>query len=269
MKKLVAFDLDGTLALSKQPLGDAMAALLGQLLGVADVAVITGGDWPQLQKQVASRLPKDADISRMWIMPTTGSKLYRYDGAKWNAVYADNFSAEEGEKIRHALDKAVTDAGLKGEKIWGEQIEDRGSQITFSGLGQEAPLDAKNGWDPDRKKRESLQKTLRAELPELSINLGGATSVDITRKGVDKAYAMNRLAEESGIPTTQMLFLGDATYPGGNDAPVPEAGIDTVTVRDPEDTISVITGVVNSRRWKNGSRNSRSAGMRRNRTKSK
>ena len=245
MKKLVAFDLDGTLALSKQPLEKEMSDLLGKLLGVADVAVITGGDWPQLEKQVASRLPKDADLKRLWIMPTTGSKLFRAaDGRTWKPVYEDNFDRAEGEKIRHALDKAVTDAGLKGEKVWGEQIEDRGSQITFSGLGQEAPLDAKNGWDPDRKKREALQKTLRAELPELSINLGGATSVDITRKGVDKAYAMRRLAEESGIPTAEMLFMGDATYPGGNDAPVPEAGIDTITVRDVKDTEVAVAAVV-------------------------
>ncbi len=245
MKRLVAFDLDGTLALSKQPIAPDMANRLGRLLAVADVAVISGGDWPQFEKQVVSRLPADADVKRLWIMPTTGSKLYRnVDGAGWKAIYADNFSKDEGEKIRHALDTAVTNAGLKGEKIWGEQIEDRGSQITFSGLGQEAPLDAKKGWDPDMKKRQALQATLRAELPDLSINLGGTTSVDITRKGVDKAFAMRRLAEASGIPTEEMLFMGDATYPGGNDAPVPEAGMDTVTVRDVQETLSVIDGVV-------------------------
>ncbi len=245
MKRLVAFDLDGTLALSKQPLKDDMAATLGRLLAVAEVAVISGGDWPQFEKQVVSRLPADAQVSRLWIMPTTGSKLYRApDGKTWAAVYADNFDEAESRKIRDALTKAVHDAGLTGEKIWGEQIEDRGSQVTFSGLGQEAPLDAKSAWDPDLKKRQSLQKTLRGELPELSINLGGSTSIDITRKGVDKAYAMHRLAKESDIPVEEMLFLGDATYPGGNDAPVPEAGIDTVTVRDATETLAVVAGLI-------------------------
>ncbi len=245
MKRLLAFDLDGTLAQSKQPIEQAMSDLLGQLLGVVDVAVISGGDWPQFEKQVVAKLPKDADVRRLWIMPTTGAKLYRAaDGRTWQPVYADNFSKDEGEQIRAALDQAVSDAGLTGEKIWGEQIEDRGSQITFSGLGQEAPLDAKQGWDPDMKKRQALQQTLRAQLPELSINLGGTTSVDITRKGVDKAYAMDRLAKESGIPTKEMLFMGDATYPGGNDAPVPAAGIDTITVRDVKDTEVAVAAVI-------------------------
>ena len=244
MKSLVSFDLDGTLAESKQPIAPSMAKLLADLLEVVDVAVISGGDWPQFEKQVIARLRKSADVSRLYIMPTTGSKLYRAADGKWSAVYADNFTKDEGEKIRSALDKAVTAAGLKGERIWGEQIEDRGSQITFSGLGQEAPLNAKSQWDPDQKKRKALQATLRKELPELSINLGGTTSVDITQKGVDKAYAMHRLAKESGVAVEQMLFMGDATYPGGNDAPVPEAGMDTITVRDPKDTEIAIATVI-------------------------
>ena len=244
MKKLVAFDLDGTLAQSKQPIDADMARLLADLLDVAAVAVISGGDWPQFEKQVIARLPKSAKVQRLFIMPTTGSKLYRATDGKWAAVYADNFTEDEGEKIRAALDKAVAAAGLKGEKIWGEQVEDRGSQITFSGLGQEAPLDAKSVWDPDQKKRKALQATLRQALPDLSINLGGTTSVDITQKGVDKAYAMRRLAKESGVPTEDMLFMGDATYPGGNDAPVPEAGMDTITVRDARDCQTAIAAVV-------------------------
>lgn len=244
MKRLVAFDLDGTLAKSKQAIEPAMAQLFARLLEVAQVAVISGGDWPQFQKQVIGRLPDDADVSKLWIMPTTGSKLYRNAGEGWRAVYAHDFTPEERDKILKALKIAVADAGLTGEKTWGEQIEDRGSQITFSGLGQDAPLEAKSAWDPDAKKRKALQASLRTALPELSINLGGTTSIDITQKGVDKAYAMRRLAVESGTGTADMLFMGDATYPGGNDAPVPEAGIDTITVRDADDCRTAITAVI-------------------------
>lgn len=157
MKKLVAFDLDGTLADSKQPIGEDMARLLADLLKVADVAVISGGDWPQFEKQVVGRMLTDSEFKRLWIMPTTGAKLYRPDAqGAWQPVYADDFSADERQKILDALDKAVTDTGLKAEKTWGEQIEDRGTQITFSGLGQQAPLDAKTAWDPDFTKRKKL-----------------------------------------------------------------------------------------------------------------
>jgi phosphomannomutase len=243
MKRLIAFDLDGTLAESKQPIQEPMARLLARLTHVADVAVISGGDWPQFETQVVARMPADADLTRLFILPTTGTKLYRYDGT-WKAIYAEVFSDAEKHAILAALDRAVADAGLKGERTWGEQIEDRGSQITFSALGQQAPLDAKQAWDPDIAKRKALQATLRAALPDLSINVGGSTSIDITRQGIDKAYGMRRLAENSGVPPEQMLFFGDAIYPGGNDDPVRAAGIDSVCVRDVHETATAVSAVI-------------------------
>lgn len=244
MKQLIAFDLDGTLALSKQPIGEEMAGLLKALLDVAHVAVISGGDWPQFEKQVVARLPAGSDLSRLFILPTTGTKLYRYQGGEWARVYADDFSADERQRIIAALGKAADETGLAEPRTWGETIEDRGSQITFSGLGQQAPLDAKDAWDPDRAKRRRLQAALKPMLPGLSINIGGSTSIDITREGIDKAYGMRRLSEASGIGWDAMLFMGDATYPGGNDAPVRDAGIDTIPVRDVADTCTAIRAVI-------------------------
>ncbi len=243
MKQMIVFDLDGTLAESKQPIGKPMAEILKALLDVASVAVISGGDWPQFQTQVIAQLPQGTGLDKLFIMPTTGTKLYRFVG-KWLPVYAELFNSDERDEILSALDQASVSAGLSDNKIWGEKIEDRGSQITFSGLGQEAPIDAKKAWDPDFSKRKVLQAALQKQLPDLSINVGGSTSIDITRKGIDKAYGMRKLAEHSGIATDEMLFLGDAIYPGGNDYAVRAAGIDTVKVRDAEETLSVITGII-------------------------
>lgn len=244
MKKLIAFDLDGTLAESKQPIGDEMADLLTGLLRVADVAVISGGDWPQFEQQVIGRMPKGAAFSRLWIMPTTGAKLYRHEaGGGWQPVYADDFSGAERQQILDALDKAVEQSGLKEPRTWGRQIEDRGTQITFSGLGQEAPLDAKTAWDPDFAKRKALQAALKPLLPGLSVNVGGSTSVDITREGVDKGWGLRRLARESGVGLDEMIFLGDAIYPGGNDYPAQEAGVPSIKVRDPADTATAIRAI--------------------------
>ena len=244
MKWLVAFDLDGTLAESKRPLSEDMAAIIARLLAVTDVAVISGGDWPQFEKQVASRLPADAALDRLWLMPTTGTKLYRFIDGAWCVVYAELFDAAEKAKIRAAFDRALADAGLADERIWGERIEDRGSQITFSALGQQAPLEAKEKWDPDFAKRKVIQADLRQRLPGLAINMGGATSIDITREGVDKAYGLKRLRDESGIALDAMMFVGDAIFPGGNDYPAKELGLDTVRVRDPQETLAVIATVV-------------------------
>lgn len=244
MKKLVAFDLDGTLALSKQPLKDDMGETLADLLTVADVAVISGGDWPQFEKQVASRLPERADRSRLWLMPTTGTKLYVHKDGAWQTIYAELFDESEKQKIITAFGESLEATGFVPEQTWGERIEDRGSQITFSALGQEAPIEAKEHWDPDFAKRKVIQADLRQRLPGLAINMGGATSIDITREGVDKGYGLRKLAAESGFDLSEMLFIGDAIFPGGNDYPAHEAGVDCVRVRDPQETISVVTAIV-------------------------
>ncbi|MBW6528086.1 HAD-IIB family hydrolase [Sphingomonas sp. RHCKR7] len=244
MKKLVAFDLDGTLALSKQALKDDMGETLADLLTVADVAVISGGDWPQFEKQVASRLPERADRDRLWLMPTTGTKLYVHRDGAWKTVYAELFDDAEKQKIIDAFGQSLEATGFVPEQTWGERIEDRGSQITFSALGQQAPLEAKESWDPDFAKRKVIQADLRQRLPGLAINMGGATSIDITREGVDKGYGLRKLATESGIQLGEMLFIGDAIFPGGNDYPAHEAGVDCVRVRDPQETISVVTAIV-------------------------
>nr|POE72495.1 phosphomannomutase 2 [Quercus suber] len=244
MISLVAFDLDGTLAESKQPLLETMGDALSDLLAVAHVAVISGGDWPQFHKQIVSRLPARADVSKLWLMPTTGTKLYTFQNGVWAAVYADLFSSSERAEILTAFDAALTATGFTPEQTWGERIEDRGSQITFSALGQLAPIAAKHSWDPDFAKRRVIQADLYQRLPNLSINMGGATSIDITQKGVDKGYGLKRLRDASGIPLDEMMFIGDAIFPGGNDHPAKEIGLKTVRVRDPDGTLAAIAAIV-------------------------
>lgn len=252
MLSLIAFDLDGTLAESKQPLKDSMGETLAQLLTHTPVAVISGGDWPQFQKQVASRLPPHADLSKLWLMPTTGTKLYTYSTSTqtWAPVYAELFTPEQRAHIISAFDESLRATNFVPEQTWGERIEDRGSQITFSALGQQAPVSAKEIWDPDFAKRRIIQADLKTRLPDLSINMGGATSIDITQKGVDKGYGLRKLSAASGIPLEEMMFIGDAIFPGGNDYPAKEIGLETVCVRDPEGTVAAVQGIMGCLRMK-------------------
>ena len=134
----------------------------------------------------------------------------------------------------------MAEAGLADDRSRGEKIEDRGSQITFSGLGQQAPLAAKSKWDPDLKKRSRLKAMLERRLPDVAVRIGGSTSIDITRPGIDKAYGIRKLIESTGFAMDEMLFIGDALYPGGNDAPVRDFGVATIAVRDVGDSKLVI-----------------------------
>jgi HAD superfamily hydrolase (TIGR01484 family) len=243
MKNLVVFDLDGTLAESKSSLDVEMAVLLARLVAVVKVAIISGGAWPQFEKQVLSRLAPKTQLQNLSILPTCGTKFYRFDGA-WQRLYSEDFSPDERTNVIGDLNKALDQSGFRAAKHWGDLIEDRGSQITFSALGQEAPLAEKQRWDPDFAKRRKIQAILAPLLPAFAINLGGSTSIDITRHGIDKAYGIRKLADILHVPIREMMFVGDALFPGGNDYPARQAGVVSIEVGNPQETKRVIEATI-------------------------
>ena len=243
MKKLIVFDLDGTLAESKSSLDAEMAELLSKLISVVKVAVISGGDWPQFDKQLLSNLPQDKSLKNLSLLPTCGTKFYEYKRA-WKKLYAEDFNAKEKEQITTALKSAIDKTGFKVEKTWGETIEDRGSQITYSALGQKAPIEEKKKWDPDFKKRKKIKAILDKSIPDFSVRLGGTTSVDITKPGIDKAYGIGKLRDILDVSIDEMIFIGDAIFPGGNDYPAKEAGVISIQVRDPDESKRVIEAII-------------------------
>ena len=243
MKKLIVFDLDGTLTESKAALDTEMSALLRDLLGVVKVAVISGGSWPQFEKQVLTNLPHNESLVNLSLLPTCGTKFFKYV-KDWEEIYSEDFTADEKEKIVRALKNAFTAAGFKVDKVWGEVIEDRGSQITFSALGQQAPLEEKKKWDTDFAKRKKMKTFLDTLIPEFFVRLGGTTSIDVTKHGIDKAYGIKKLRDTLGIAIDEMIFIGDALFPGGNDYPAKEAGALSIQVKDPHETKRVIEAII-------------------------
>jgi phosphomannomutase len=243
MKRLIVFDLDGTLAKSKSSIDAEMSGLLHSLLGVVKAAVISGGAWPQFEAQVVSKLPRDERLKELSILPTCGAQFFAYDGS-WTRLYAEDLTPDERRTIVDALKNALAASGFAAERVWGDVIEDRGSQVTFSALGQQAPLEAKASWDPDQVKRRKIKAILDPLLPGFSVRFGGTTSIDVTRLGIDKGYGIHKLRDVLGVPLTEMLFIGDALYPGDNDRPAKDAGVTSIQVRDPEETKRVVETLV-------------------------
>lgn len=247
-RQLIAFDLDDTLAVSKSPITDRMGELLVTLLEQYDVCIISGGKFEQFTRQVVDRLEaSDRLLSRMHLMPTCGTRYYRYDEVKkdWVKQYAEDLTDAEKKNIIAVLEKSAKESGLWVDKPYGDIIEDRGSQVTYSALGQLAPAEEKYAWaeqNADAKKK--LRALVADRLPELEVRLGGTTSVDITRIGIDKAYGMTKLIDTLDINKDNILFIGDKLQEGGNDYPVKAMGIDCIEVDGWEQTALVLEGIL-------------------------
>lgn len=252
-KKVIAFDLDGTLAPSKSTLPDRMAEALSGLLDSYQVCVISGGKFGQFETQLLNGLHvSPAKLQKLHLMPTCGTQYFVFDVAeeKWNQVYAENFTPAEKKKIIAALEEGIDALGYREKKTWGDIIEDRGSQITFSALGQEVVAELgdegvrlKEEWDPDSSKKNKIRDYVAELIPEFEVRVGGGTSIDVTKPGIDKAYGMNKLMDILEISKDEIFFMGDRIQEGGNDYPVKLMGIDSLEVSRWQDTAIAINAI--------------------------
>jgi len=246
-KKIIAFDLDGTLAESKQHLESDVSDLLCELLKDKIVVVITGGSFEQFKKQFLPYFkPSDSDKDNIYknliLLSTSGSQRYQYEGGDWKMTDIEEFPSGTKKEILDALNEIIESGNFGiGPAIEGDSvIEDRLTQITMSALGQHAPLDLKKAWDSNQEIRKEIKIILESKLPEVNIIIGGTTSLDILPKGFDKAKGLFRLLEKLGMPKEDMIFVGDAIFPGGNDYSVYEAGIESIKTSGRDETASII-----------------------------
>lgn len=241
--KMIVFDLDGTLAESKSPIKPSMADLLIKLLDKYHICIISGGKFEQIRKQVIAKMRFDNiehQIERIHIMPVSGGQYWRFLG-NWRKLYSHDLSAQQKKQIIDAIESSVKELGFECQKSWGQQIEDRECQITFSALGQQAPAHEKAKWDSDCMKKIALRDEVANKLNNaLDVRIGGMTSIDITKHGIDKAFGMAGLCSWTLFNYDDILFIGDRLQEGGNDYPVIKTGIKTIQVDNPKDTEMII-----------------------------
>ena len=252
MKKLIAFDLDGTLAPSKSHFNPRMVSLFDRLLEKYHVCVISGGKYELFQRQFLTQITQESHLlERLHLMPTSGTRYYQHKNGEWVLQYAEDFTADQKKKIIKALQEGLEESGYKEAKTYGETIEDRDSQITLSILGQEIVAELgdegvriKEAWDPNGVKKLKIRDIVAAKIPEFSVRSAGSTSIDITSPGIDKAYGIEKLMAATGFKKADILFMGDRIVPGGNDYAVEEMGVDCISVRSWEDTAYAVEGIV-------------------------
>lgn len=243
---LVAFDLDDTLAPSKGRLAEPMAHALAALLERTSVAVISGGQFSQFRSQLVDPLESvgAAHLDRLHLMPACGTQYYRHDGKRWQRAYVEVLGDREKQHALTLIESVARELGYWPASPWGAPIEDRESQITFSALGQEAPLEAKEKWDPTGEKKRLLRERIAPLLPDLEVRAGGSTSIDVTRQGRDKSYGITRLLESTNLDISDVLFFGDQLQEGGNDHAVLSMGVRCIPVSDWQHTLREVRGLL-------------------------
>lgn len=249
MKKVLSFDIDQTLNIAKTPITDDIAALLVKCLDHFEVCPISGQKFDQFLVQIVNRLqnPTDEQLSHLHLFVAQGTQYYHYQDKTWQQIYNYPLTDEQVSKISQTIEQAARELNFwESDKLMpgDEIIENRLSQVTFSALGQKAKTEDKYAWDPDHKKREQIIARCRELAPEFDYEIGGTTSINAITPGMNKVFGMTHLLEELHVDKSDVLYFGDMTQPGGNDYPVVQMGIDTITVRNHEDTAYALRGIL-------------------------
>lgn len=259
MRKILSFDVDQTLNVAKTPIPTEIAELLRDCIRAGFlICPISGQKFDQFLAQIVGPLRKNGatpeDLTKLHLFVAQGTQYYRYaptsekyNEEDWEQVYSFPLTETQVEKITSALKTAAKESGFWEEdklKAGDKIIENRLSQVTFSALGQTAGTKEKYEWDPDCEKRKKIVEKAKKLAPEFEFEIGGTTSINAFVPGMNKVFGMTHLMDELGVKKEEILYFGDMTQPGGNDFPVVEMGIKTITVNSHEDTAFALRGIL-------------------------
>lgn len=244
MSKTIVFDLDGTLSESREPIDDEMAHLLVKLLSKHNVAIISGSSWKQFHKQVVIKLKDSSELNNLYLLPTSGGSMYQIWGKYgWVATYQEKLNRRDVARITKAFEEAIKESAWEQpDKLWGKQLENRESHITFSALGQNAPVEAKEKFDPDSSKRKVLVEALQKKLASYEVRIGGTTSIDVSLRGINKKYGIDELMKRLHVSKDDVIYVYNSLK--NNEYVAAEMGLDNVQVRDHEETKAWIRSVL-------------------------
>jgi len=219
--KHLFFDMDETVAPARQPILPEMFNLLSSL--TQDIIIVSG--------QYADKIAWQSNNLPAYRLGQNGNEAFDVEGNElWNTPLAENHRTE----IMAHINKLVSTFALELNEEW-NPIEDRGGQITFSPIGNTAPVELKKAYDPDRSIRLGMMKTVPFESEDLVVKIGGSTSLDYIHKERHKGTNVQKLIDLKGWNKDECVYFGDGLYPGGNDEAVIGV-IETIAVKDNLDT---------------------------------
>lgn len=236
------FDLDNTLADSFTPPTTEILNKLRLLSREVPVAVMSGAAHTRVKHDVMERLLPFGD-SKFYMFTDSASRCYVWDGS-WQELYSHHMSPEECQHIRSNIMKSIAESGIYNGSAMTAQVLARDTSVAFHALQKEATQLEKREWDSTGEKRQKLARVIRRHLPDYEVMIGGKTTIDVTKNGINKAHGVEWLAKTLGLAPSDMLFVGDAFYTGGNDAIVVPTGIKILETSGPKETDNIIDDLI-------------------------
>lgn len=222
-----------------------MIELFKNLLSKYKVWVISWGWYGQFKKQIVDHIWNDKNLLKnLYLCPTCSTKMYLYKDSWFEEIYSMDLTIEEKDYIKNTLRTAISELKLQPEQVWWETIDDRDTQISYVILWVDAPHSAKYVWDTDFSKRKAIIEKVKDKFENFDILAAGTTTIDITRKWVNKAYWIRKLSEVSWVDLNEIIFVWDAIFPGGNDYPPLEIWVTCKRVFSVDDTKKYIETLI-------------------------
>lgn len=221
-KKLLVFDLDGTLSNHKSPMPEANRALLDKLGKKYHIVMCGAGNAPRIFNQM-EKYPIE-------IIGNYGMQHTKVvDG---ELVFTKEITYEvDADFFREKTDYLRQKYGYT--EYYGESIEfHKTGMVTFGLLGTKAPKELKIAFDPDRTKRRVLYPEVIEIFKDYTVYIGGSSSFDIVGKQYNKYDATMEYAQMHGYTKEQVLYLGDDMGDGGGDSHIRLGGMDYIHVLD-------------------------------------
>ncbi|MBR1927920.1 MAG: HAD-IIB family hydrolase [Bacteroidales bacterium] len=221
-KKLIVFDLDGTLTQHKQPLTDANRAVLDTLRQRYEIIMAGGGNCKRIYNQMGQypiTILGNYGMEESQVIDGE-FKMVREETSPVDKKFFDKKTAELRKKYGYTV--------YKGDSNEYHQS----GMVTFALLGTKADQADKLVFDPDKIRRRAMFLEMSEIFKDYSVFIGGTTSFDITPKQYNKYDAVMRYAAEHGYVKDQILFVGDDFTDGGNDSQIRLGGMDYIRIDD-------------------------------------
>ena len=211
MNKKFIFDVDGTLTPSRQEIDPDFEKYMIEFSNENDVYLVTGSNREKTIEQVGDTLFYAAKR----VYNCSGSDVYEGD----LNVYRDEWDVPEDveeflmDELHHSKFPVRT----------GTHVEKRPGGINFSilGRGQGVVLEERDEyvkWDRTHHERKNLAIKIKNRFPDLEVQVGGQTGLDISPLGRNKSQILRDFSKNDFI-----YFYGDMMNEGQNDFPLADA----------------------------------------------